>query len=362
MEGGYNVGVHGMSSFLIQHGGPVLFAAILLDELGLPMPAVPFLLAAGALSASHQMNPVTALVLTLLACFIADTTWFYLGRFRGNRVLGFLCRISLEPDSCVSRTRNLFDRYGMKAVLIAKFMPGLSAVVPPIAGSSGTSYFRYLMFDAVGSALYAGSYMLLGAIFSDQLEKLVGTIASFGRSAFAAATVVAVGFLVFKYVQRHRLLSELRISRITVEELRKKQENGEQLVLLDLRSKSALKEDPAMIPQAIHMTLDEVEKRVSELPKGREIIAYCSCPNEVTAAKVALLLKRKGITSVRPLLGGIDAWRDRNYPVESHGQQAQPVDVAQTTFFSRLEPDGAVAKSRRPALEPGEKERPVSGI
>src|SRR5690349_9880578 len=141
--------------FLIRHGGPVLFAAILLDELGLPMPAVPFLLAAGALIAKQQLNPVLALGVTLLACFIADTTWFYLGRYGGNKVLRLLCRISIEPDSCVRRTRNIFDRWGMKAVLVAKFMPGLSAVVPPMAGSSGVSFIRFLAFDAVGSSLYA---------------------------------------------------------------------------------------------------------------------------------------------------------------------------------------------------------------
>ncbi|MEY2428345.1 MAG: hypothetical protein QOJ40_1230, partial [Verrucomicrobiota bacterium] len=140
----------------------MLFAAILLDELGLPMPAVPFLLAAGALVAKHELNLFVAIAAALIACFIADTTWFYLGRYGGNRVLRLLCRITLEPDSCVRRTRSIFERYGMKAVLVAKFMPGLSAVVPPMAGSSKVSFVRYFSFDVIGSSLYVGSYLVLG--------------------------------------------------------------------------------------------------------------------------------------------------------------------------------------------------------
>jgi membrane protein DedA with SNARE-associated domain/rhodanese-related sulfurtransferase len=307
--------------FLIDHGGPVLFAIILLDEFGLPMPAAPFLLAAGALIAKDQLSPFLAFSLTLIACFIADSTWFYLGRSRGNRVLRFLCRISLEPDSCVSRTQNLFDRYGMRAVLIAKFMPGLSAVVAPMAGISGINFFRFLFFDGIGSTLYLGSYLLLGVLFSNQLEKVITAIAGFGTSAFGFATLVAVAYLIFKYIQRYRLLRELRGDRITVDELQQKIQAGQNLVLLDLRSKAALEQDPSIIPGALHMTLDEVEHRRQEIPRDREIIVYCSCPNEVSSARVAVLLRRKGISRVRPLLGGIDAWRDRNFPIQTHPER-----------------------------------------
>jgi rhodanese-related sulfurtransferase len=214
----------------------------------------------------------------------------------------------------------------MRAVLIAKFMPGLSAIVPPMAGGSGISYFRFLGFDAIGSGLYAVTYMWLGAIFSDQLEKLMTLLAGFGKSAFAFGLAAAAGYFIFKYAQRHRLLHKLRGARITVDELRRKQQDGEQLVVVDLRSRLAIQQDPAMIPGAIHMTLDDVGHRDHELPRDREIIVYCSCPNEVTSARVALMLQRKGITRVRPLLGGLDAWRDRNYPTES-----RTVHVAQVS-------------------------------
>src|SRR5262245_38118745 len=168
--------------FLIRHGGPVLFVAILLDELGFPMPAVPFLLAAGALVAKSQLNPFLGFALALLAFLIAVPLWFFLGRHGGNRVLRLLCRISIEPDSCVRRTRNIFDRYGMKAVLVAKFMPGLSAIVPPMVGGSGVGFGRFLAFDALGSSLYIVAYMVVGAIFSNQFEQVLEGINGMGKS------------------------------------------------------------------------------------------------------------------------------------------------------------------------------------
>ncbi len=308
--------MHDTIQFLIRHGGPLLFVAILLDELGLPMPAVPFLLAAGALIAKHQLNPIVAFGVTLLACFIADATWFYLGRYGGNKALRFLCRISLEPDSCVRRTRNLFERLGMRAVLVAKFIPGLSAVVPPMAGSSNISFVRYLSFDAIGSALYVGFYVALGALFSNQLEKIVAALAGLGRNAFVVLAAIAAAYIAFKYFQRQGLLRELRIARITVDELRKKQKEGEQLAIVDLRSRSELEKDPSVISGAFHIPPDEVECRHAEIPRDRDIVLYCTCPNEVTSARVAWLLRRKGIERVRPLLGGIDAWRERNYPLD----------------------------------------------
>lgn len=300
--------------FLIRHGGPVLFVAILLDELGFPMPAVPFLLAAGALAAKSQLNPVLGYTLALLACFIADTTWFFLGRHGGNRVLRLLCRITIEPDSCVRRTRNIFDRYGMKAVLVAKFMPGLSAIVPPLVGGSGVGFGKFLAFDALGSTLYIVAYMVVGAIFSNQLEQVLGAITGLGKSAFFFLAVVLGIYLLYKYVKRNQLLRELRVARISVDELRKKMTDGEQVAILDLRSRSELEEDPTIITGAFHMTVDEIESGKLQLPPDRDLVVYCSCPNEVTSARVAQMLRRKGFTRVRPLLGGIAAWRERNYP------------------------------------------------
>ena len=308
--------------FLIRHGGPVLFAAILLDELGFPMPAVPFLLAAGALVAKSQLHPLVAYGVALVACFIADSTWFFLGRHGGNRVLRLLCKISIEPDSCVRRTRNIFDRWGMRAVLVAKFMPGLSAIVPPLAGGSGASFGRFLAFDAVGSSLYIVTYLIVGSIFSNQLEQVLEAITGLGKSAFFFLLALLAIYLLYKYVRRNQLLRELRVARITVDELHKKLKDGEKIAILDLRARSELEEDPTIITGAYHMTVDEIENGKLDLPPDRDLVVYCSCPNEVTSARVAQMLRRKGFTRVRPLLGGIAAWRERNYPTAQ-----QPVAI-----------------------------------
>jgi rhodanese-related sulfurtransferase len=239
-----------------------------------------------------------------------------LGRYYGSRLLGLLCRISLTPDSCVRRTQNVFTRYGMRGVVAAKFIPGLSTLAPPLAGSSGVGAPRFLLFDGMGSLLYVGCFLLVGVLFSRQLEQIMAALASLGSNALGLVVGLAALYIAYKYFQRHRLLRELRIARITVDELHQKLEAGENPMILDLRPLSELELDPSLIRGALHMTMEEVEHRQREIPRDRDIILYCSCPNEVTSARVALLLRRNGITRVRPLLGGIDAWRERNYPTD----------------------------------------------
>jgi membrane protein DedA with SNARE-associated domain/rhodanese-related sulfurtransferase len=302
--------------FLVRHGTTVLFAAVFVDQMGVPLPAVPWLLAAGALAGTGQMNWLLALSAGTVSSLLADVIWFYLGRYRGQRVLNLLCRISLEPDSCVRRTENLFTRYGMRGVVAAKFIPGLSTLVPPLAGNAGVSTSRFIFFDGLGSLLYVGCFILAGVLFSHQLEQVINALAGLGHGALGVVLGLAALYIGYKYCQRQRLLHELRTARITVDELHQKQEAGENLIILDVRSQLELDQDPALIRGAIHLAVDEVELRHQEIPRDRDIILYCSCPNEVSSARVALQLHRKGISRVRPLLGGIDAWRERNYPTE----------------------------------------------
>src|SRR5260221_2509982 len=165
------------SQFLIRHGLPVLFAVVFVEQIGLPIPALPVLLAAGALSAAGKFSLLLGIVVTMIACLIADAFWFYLGRYRGNQVLNFLCRISLEPDSCVRRTQNVFTRYGLRGVVVAKFVPGMSTVAPPLAGMAGVPVGQFLLFDGLGALLYGGSLPCLGYLFSNQIEQILpGTV------------------------------------------------------------------------------------------------------------------------------------------------------------------------------------------
>ncbi|HTD86049.1 MAG TPA: DedA family protein/thiosulfate sulfurtransferase GlpE [Candidatus Binatia bacterium] len=302
--------------FLVRHGPAVIFAAVFIEQIGLPIPAAPVLLAAGALVVPGQMNLLLAIGAAVVGSLGADSIWFYQGRRNGNRVLRLLCRISLEPDSCVRRTRDLFTRFGMRGVVIAKFLPGLSTLVAPMAGNSGVKIPRFFFFAGVGALLYAGGVILLGVLLRNQLEQVIAALASLGNGALALLGILAAVFIGLKFYKRQRLLRELRMARITVDELHQKLQAGENPLILDLRASAELDQDPSIIRGALHVAVSDIEAGEQEIPLDREIVLYCSCPNEAGAAKIALLLQRKGIARVRPLLGGIDAWRARNYPLD----------------------------------------------
>jgi membrane protein DedA with SNARE-associated domain/rhodanese-related sulfurtransferase len=310
-------------AFLTRHGAVVLFAAVFVEQAGVPLPAAPWLLAGGALAASGNIHWVTGLIAAMLGSGLPALIWYQLGRRGGRRVLNLLCRISLEPDSCVRRTEDLFANYGMRGVVGAKFVPGLSTLAPPLAGASGVPFGRFLLFDSLGAFLYAGGLLLLGGLFSRQLERLLATLSDLGTGALRLIVVLFAAYVVYKYFKRRYLLKTLKIARISVDELREQIEAGENPMIVDVRSTSEVKREPLMIRGAIHMTLDEVEQRHGEFPQDREIVLYCSCPNDVSSATAALSLRRNGIARARPLRGGIDAWRNRKYPTET---KAVPVE------------------------------------
>ncbi len=302
--------------FLTRHGPLVLFLAVFVEQMGVPLPAAPWLLAAGALIGVGKMHGVTAVAAATLGSLAADVIWFYIGRRYGNQVLKVICRLSLQRDSCVRRTQDVFTRYGMRGVIAAKFIPGLSTLAPPMAGSSGISAARFFFFDGLGSLLYVACFVLGGILFSRQLEQILNALANLGHGALALVIGLAALYIGYKYYQRHRLLVELRMARISADELQRKLQAGENPVILDLRPQAELEEEGLLIRGALHMTMDELQVRYAEIPRDRDVIVYCSCPNEESSARAALLLRRNGIVRVHPLLGGFDAWRERNYPTE----------------------------------------------
>lgn len=204
----------------------------------------------------------------------------------------------------------------MRGVVAAKFVPGLGNLAPPLAGNSGVSAPRFLFFDGLGSLLYGGGFILVGVLFSHQLDQIIGALTGLGGDALGLVAGLVAVYIAYKYFQRHRLLSELRMTRITVDQLHQMLEAGEKPIILDLRSLAELQQNPSVIPGARLTTMDDLELRPQEIPRDRDIILYCSCPNEISSARTALQLRRKGFNRVRPLLGGFDAWRDRNYPTE----------------------------------------------
>jgi membrane protein DedA with SNARE-associated domain len=260
----------------LTHPYLALFVLILAEQFGLPIPAVPFLLGAGALAAQGHLSLGLALALSLAATLTADVFWFSLGRVRGGGVLNLLCRISLEPDSCVRRMQGVFERHGVRALLWVKFVPGLSMVTAPLAGIIGMRWSRFLLYDGAGSFVWAGSYLGLGWWFSGELERLTAPLRRLGAGAATVVLGVLAAYVLWKYAQRQRFLRDLRVARISPEELHQKILAGEDVVIVDLRQSLDFGQDPRTPPGALRMTVEELASRHAEIPRDREIVLYCT--------------------------------------------------------------------------------------
>jgi membrane protein DedA with SNARE-associated domain len=261
---------------LMHYGYLLVFVWVLAEQLGLPIPAIPLLLSAGALAADHQMSLLVALFTALVASLISDTIWFELGRRRGGAVLNVLCRMSLEPDSCVERTKGSFDRRGPQSLLYAKFVPGLNTVAAPVAGMAQISYPRFLLFDIGGTLLWAGSSLVAGFLLGKKVDILLSRSRQLGHAFTYLAVGAIVAWVVWKWVQRRRFLTSVRVARIAPQELHEKMISGEKLAVIDLRHRLDLLTDPRTIPGALRIKFDELEERAKEIPRDREIILYCT--------------------------------------------------------------------------------------
>ena len=301
--------------FVGRFGAPVVFLVVFIDQLGVPLPSPPMLLAFGALAGAGRIDPVLGLLAAVCGSLIADVAWFQLGRRKGSRVLGWMCRLSLEPDSCVSRTRDVVARHGARALLVAKFIPGLDTVGPPLAGMLGIGVPSFLSWSAAGALLWTATYGGLGYAFSHDIESVLEAADRFGGALLLVVVGLIVAYFGWKLWARHRVLYTLRMARITPRELHELIANGTQPVIIDARNRAAVAALPVVIEGALSVTLDQVEARQGEIAREREVVVYCSCPNEVSAAQVALKLKRFGIHHVRPLAGGIEAWQSEDLPV-----------------------------------------------
>jgi membrane protein DedA with SNARE-associated domain len=262
---------------LVQYGYVVLFAFVLAEQIGLPIPAVPALLGVGALAGAGRMSLALALGAVLAASLPPDLAWYELGRRRGGRVLGLLCRISLEPDSCVRRTANLFTRTGRKALLVAKFLPGLSTVAPPLAGMVGVGRGQFIALDSMGAIVWAGAWMGLGYVFSDALELVAVQAAHLGNYVLLIVGAALASYAAIKFIQRRRFLRGLRIARITPDELKCRLDAGDgDLAVIDTRSALEVNAAPYAIRGAIWIAAEEIDQRHDEVPRDREIVLYCT--------------------------------------------------------------------------------------
>jgi membrane protein DedA with SNARE-associated domain/rhodanese-related sulfurtransferase len=319
------LGVPESFKYLVQYSYAVLPLWVLAEQLGLPIPAAPILLAAGAVAATGSLSLILLIALATGAALTADLFWYHVGRSHGPRALGRLCRLSLEPDSCVRRAQQLLERHGLRSLLVAKFVPGLNAVAAPLAGTAHMSWWRFLLADLLGILIWATSFELLGFAFSRQLEMLVVYVLRAGTLLLVIMVIGAlVSYVVRKRVRRQRFLSKLRVARITPAELKEKLDDHEPVTIIDLRHSLDFLPEPYVIPGAIRIPLEELEKRQSEIPRDREVVLYCTCPNEASSAMTATKLRQYGITRVRPLEGGFHGWRDLGLPLESPFEATPP--------------------------------------
>ena len=298
-------------------GLSVVFLNVLLEQLGLPIPAIPTLVVAGALAADGRLPALGVGTLALLACVLGDSAWYLAGRVYGGGVMKLLCRMSLTPDICVSQTQATFERWGAKSLIVAKFVPGLSMVAPPLAGATRMGFVRFTACCALGSALWVGAALLAGMLLRSQIEQVLPRLARVGGATLILLVVLLGAYIAFKWFERRRFQAALDMARISVDELHRQMGADPAPLVVDVRSVTAQSLGRQRIPGALHLPLQEVAQQAGRLPRDRDIILYCNCPNEASAAQAARVLMSHGFRRVRPLHGGLDAWIAAGYTVEA---------------------------------------------
>jgi membrane protein DedA with SNARE-associated domain/rhodanese-related sulfurtransferase len=305
-----------MNRLITQYGLALVFANVLAEQIGLPIPAIPTLIVAGALASEGQFSPLSVFGVAFVACMIGDALWYLAGRRYGHRVMKLLCRLSLSPDSCVRQTEFRFERWGKLTLVLSKFIPGLSTIAPPLAGAMRLTWPSFLLLNGLGVVIWAGAAIGAGMVFHSQINELVLRMEGLGTLAVEAIGVLLAGYIAFKWWERRRFYKMLRVARIGVDELRALIDEGKRPLVVDVRSHVARDLDRRFIPGALAMDVSEVDRQIDQLPADREIVFYCTCPNEASAAQVARKLIGLGYTKVRPLHGGLDAWIAAGFEVE----------------------------------------------
>lgn len=316
---------HEIIALIAQYGLLLVFLNVLAEQAGVPVPAVPTLVVSGALSAGGQLPFAGILIAALAACLLADLMWYSAGRRFGAGVMRTICRVSLSPDSCVKQSEMRFQRWRGQVLLIAKFVPGLSTVAPPLVGAMGLQPGAFVLLDGLGSLLWAGVAVGLGYVFSPGIDRLLEVLENAGTIALFILGGLLAMYILLKWWQRRRLLVSLRMARISVDDLHHAIESGDRPIVVDVRAEASRQLDNRVIPGALLVELGAVDRLLHEVPFEAELVLYCNCPNEVTAAKVAKVLMEHGYHRVRPLQGGLDAWDAAGYAVA----RLEAVDMAE---------------------------------
>jgi membrane protein DedA with SNARE-associated domain/rhodanese-related sulfurtransferase len=305
-----------IAALFAQYGLLMVFVFVFLEQLGLPVPAVPVLLLAGAGAAEHALAGVFALLVAVAASTVGDLAWFLAGRRFGFSVLRTLCRISLSPDSCVRQTETTFEKRGVATLVIAKFVPGLGTLAPPLSGALGVSLSSFLIFNGAGAALWAGTGLAAGVLLHGQIDRIMASLNQLGYYVLLALGICLALYVGWRAWRRYAFARYMRMARVSVDELHSLIERGAEPVILDARSNIHRRLHGLRIPGARSIDLAAIDRSLAELPRDRDIIVYCACPNDATAVTLARRLHGNGIVRVRPLAGGIDAWAEAGHALE----------------------------------------------
>ena len=306
---------------IAQYGPALVFANVLAASLGLPVPALPALVLFGAMATLHPATigsqVASVLVLSIAATLIGDSVWFLAGRLYGGNTLKTLCRLSLSRDTCVKKTERFFGRWGVRVLVLAKFIPGLSIVSVPMAGAMHAPYRQFLAFDGIGGALWAGTGLVIGVLFAPQIDMLLAGASHLGRLSAIVVVALLLLYAAWRWQRRRQLIRKLANARITVDDLfNAMQDETPPPVVFDIRSHEKRKLDPYIIPGAIFADERQLDEIASKYARDQKLVIYCSCPNEISAAWMAKQLTEAGFLAVLPLLGGLDAWRDAGRALE----------------------------------------------
>lgn len=302
---------------VLVYGYLLLFGWMLVEQLGVPLPATPLLVAAGALSASRQLNFGLALAAGVAGSLVADSTWYFVGRKYGHYVLRLICKLSLEPTVCVRRTQDSFGRRRRQTLLVAKFIPALAMLAAPVAALNGMGFGEFVVYDGMGVALWVTTVLAVGRFCCDLLKRDPGLLSWAGRFWLVLLLLAVAGFVLWRIARRRMFMKELAAARVEPEELKRQLDAGESVFIVDLRHPLELLPDPFTLPGAVHFSPDTLTARHSEIPRDRDIVLYCTCPSEATAAKTAMRLHRLGVERVRPLRGGFDEWKRLGFPMDA---------------------------------------------
>ncbi|RJX74171.1 VTT domain-containing protein [Pseudomonas sp. LS-2] len=304
------------------HGLLLVFVNVLLEQIGLPVPAYPTLIVTGALAMQSKPLLGAGVLVAMFACLIADGLWYWAGKRYGGVLLKSICKISLSQDTCIRQGLTVYDRVGPRAMLLSKFLPGAGALVTTVAGMNGTPLAIFMRYSLAGSFIWAGSALLLGMLFTDAIIPLLGWLTGYLPLAIGGVLAAFALFLGWKYWKRRRLLARTsQVPRISVPQLLALRDTVDAPVIIDVRPTfhTAVIEG---IPGAVSISLEEPLEPWVEKLGDVDMVFYCACPNELSAALLAQKLHAHGLTRGKALTGGLDAWRNAQIEPDAAGETA----------------------------------------